>query len=188
MQKEDISLRNHFTGNEPKHYFHLLRGNHLTPSSMPGTAEVVSLRKVPSHACFRGIKPSSAAPSSEATPEAVQHIDKGCSNAPEAPCMHMRAAQVGMVGINVPIPVPLPFFSFTGWRGSFHGDLHMYGKAGVQFFTQVGPSSCPNNAPRNASMPSRRWPHHAFVQTAITLSSPADMARIRVSRHLRGRV
>ena len=28
-------------------------------------------------------------------------------------------AQVGMVGINVPIPVPLPFFSFTGWRGSF---------------------------------------------------------------------
>ena len=46
-------------------------------------------------------------------------------------------AQVGMVGINVPIPVPLPFFSFTGWRGSFHGDLHMYGKAGLQFFTQV---------------------------------------------------
>ncbi|KAK9809294.1 hypothetical protein WJX73_002021 [Symbiochloris irregularis] len=44
--------------------------------------------------------------------------------------------QVGMVGINVPIPVPLPFFSFTGWRGSFFGDLHMYGKAGVDFFTQ----------------------------------------------------
>ncbi|KAI8469036.1 MAG: Aldehyde/histidinol dehydrogenase [Monoraphidium minutum] len=42
----------------------------------------------------------------------------------------------GMVGINVPIPVPLPFFSFTGWRGSFAGDLHMYGRAGVQFFTQ----------------------------------------------------
>lgn len=42
-----------------------------------------------------------------------------------------------MVGINVPIPVPLPFFSFTGWRGSFAGDLHMYGKAGVQFFTQA---------------------------------------------------
>eukprot|EP00878_Enallax_costatus_P000935 GHUV01001065.1.p1 GENE.GHUV01001065.1~~GHUV01001065.1.p1 ORF type:complete len:530 (+),score=115.09 GHUV01001065.1:167-1756(+) len=44
--------------------------------------------------------------------------------------------QVGMVGINVPIPVPLPMFSFTGWRGSFVGDLHMYGKAGVQFYTQ----------------------------------------------------
>lgn len=43
---------------------------------------------------------------------------------------------VGMVGINVPIPVPLPFFSFTGWRGSFCGDLHMYGRSGVQFYTQ----------------------------------------------------
>jgi malonate-semialdehyde dehydrogenase (acetylating)/methylmalonate-semialdehyde dehydrogenase len=41
-----------------------------------------------------------------------------------------------MVGINVPIPVPLPFFSFTGWRGSFAGDLHMYGQAGVNFYTQ----------------------------------------------------
>ncbi|MEW5301309.1 MAG: hypothetical protein WDW36_004174 [Sanguina aurantia] len=47
-----------------------------------------------------------------------------------------NAVEVGMVGINVPIPVPLPFFSFTGWRGSFAGDLHMYGKAGVQFYTQ----------------------------------------------------
>eukprot|EP00243_Klebsormidium_subtile_P012653 TRINITY_DN783_c0_g1_i1.p1 TRINITY_DN783_c0_g1~~TRINITY_DN783_c0_g1_i1.p1 ORF type:complete len:289 (+),score=63.24 TRINITY_DN783_c0_g1_i1:1-867(+) len=44
---------------------------------------------------------------------------------------------VGQVGINVPIPVPLPFFSFTGWRGSFQGDLNFYGKAGVQFYTQV---------------------------------------------------
>lgn len=43
--------------------------------------------------------------------------------------------QVGMVGINVPIPVPLPFFSFSGWRRSFQGDLHMYGKAAVDFFT-----------------------------------------------------
>jgi len=44
--------------------------------------------------------------------------------------------EVGMVGINVPIPVPLPFFSFTGWKGSFAGDLHHYGRAGVQFYTQ----------------------------------------------------
>lgn len=47
-----------------------------------------------------------------------------------------REARVGMVGVNVAIPVPLPFFSFTGWRGSMAGDLHMYGRAGVQFFTQ----------------------------------------------------
>ena len=54
----------------------------------------------------------------------------------------VRCVQVGMVGINVPIPVPLPFFSFTGWRGSFHGDLHMYGKAGLDFYTQARPYAC----------------------------------------------
>jgi len=41
------------------------------------------------------------------------------------------------IGINVPIPVPLPMFSFTGGKGSFHGDLNFYGKAGVQFYTQL---------------------------------------------------
>lgn len=45
--------------------------------------------------------------------------------------------QVGQVGINVPIPVPLPFFSFTGWRGSFHGDQHAYGKQAVRFYTET---------------------------------------------------
>ena len=44
---------------------------------------------------------------------------------------------VGQVGINVPIPVPLPFFSFTGWRGSFFGDLHAYGKQAVRFYTET---------------------------------------------------
>jgi len=40
------------------------------------------------------------------------------------------------VGINVPIPVPLPFFSFTGAKDSMLGDLHFYGKEGIQFFTK----------------------------------------------------
>ena len=44
---------------------------------------------------------------------------------------------VGQVGINVPIPVPLPHFSFTGSRGSIRGDVHFYGKQGVQFYTQL---------------------------------------------------
>lgn len=47
---------------------------------------------------------------------------------------------VGMVGINVPIPVPAASsgsFSFTGWRGSFLGDLHMYGREGVHFYTKT---------------------------------------------------
>lgn len=44
---------------------------------------------------------------------------------------------VGQVGINVPIPVPLPFLSFTGSRASIQGDLNFYGKTGVAFYTQI---------------------------------------------------
>ena len=43
----------------------------------------------------------------------------------------------GQVGINLPIPVALPFFSFTGWKNSFFGDLHTYGKQGVLFYTET---------------------------------------------------
>ena len=42
----------------------------------------------------------------------------------------------GMVGINVPIPVPVAWFSFGGWKESLFGDNHMYGPEGVQFFTR----------------------------------------------------
>ena len=41
------------------------------------------------------------------------------------------------MGINVPIPVPLPFFSFTGSRASIRGDANFYGKTGVAFYTQI---------------------------------------------------
>ena len=44
--------------------------------------------------------------------------------------------QVGMVGINVPIPVPVSYYSFGGWRGSLFGDTHMYGPEGVNFYTR----------------------------------------------------
>lgn len=50
---------------------------------------------------------------------------------------YQQSILVGQVGVNLPIPVPLPFFSFTGWRGSFYGDLHAYGKEAVQFYTQT---------------------------------------------------
>ena len=46
-------------------------------------------------------------------------------------------AQIGMVGINVPIPVPLAFHSFGGWKRSLFGDLHMHGPDGVMFFTKL---------------------------------------------------
>lgn len=45
--------------------------------------------------------------------------------------------QVGMVGINVPIPVPMAFHSFGGWKASLFGDHHVYGPEGVRFYTRM---------------------------------------------------
>jgi len=50
---------------------------------------------------------------------------------------YQHEIDVGQVGINLPIPVPLPFFSFTGSRGSIRGDINFYGKNGVYFYTQL---------------------------------------------------
>ncbi|MEP0072073.1 MAG: CoA-acylating methylmalonate-semialdehyde dehydrogenase [Marinomonas sp.] len=45
--------------------------------------------------------------------------------------------QVGMVGVNVPIPVPMAFHSFGGWKRSLFGPLHMHGTDGVRFYTRM---------------------------------------------------
>jgi malonate-semialdehyde dehydrogenase (acetylating)/methylmalonate-semialdehyde dehydrogenase len=45
--------------------------------------------------------------------------------------------EVGMVGVNVPIPVPMAFYSFGGWKQSLFGDLHVHGEEGVQFYTRT---------------------------------------------------
>nr|MDT0527023.1 aldehyde dehydrogenase family protein [Streptomyces sp. DSM 41633] len=45
--------------------------------------------------------------------------------------------EVGMVGINVPIPVPMAYFSFGGWKASLFGDSHAHGAEGVHFFTRT---------------------------------------------------
>jgi malonate-semialdehyde dehydrogenase (acetylating) / methylmalonate-semialdehyde dehydrogenase len=45
--------------------------------------------------------------------------------------------QAGMVGINVPIPVPVGYYSFGGWKASLFGDTHMYGPEGVRFYTRT---------------------------------------------------
>jgi malonate-semialdehyde dehydrogenase (acetylating)/methylmalonate-semialdehyde dehydrogenase len=54
--------------------------------------------------------------------------------------------QVGMVGINVPIPVPVAFYSFGGWKNSLFGDLHVHGMEGVKFYTRTKAITT-------------RWPH-----------------------------
>ncbi len=45
--------------------------------------------------------------------------------------------QIGMVGVNVPIPVPMAFHSFGGWKRSMFGDQHMHGPEGVRFYTKL---------------------------------------------------
>ena len=45
--------------------------------------------------------------------------------------------EVGMVGINVPIPVPMAYYSFGGWKASLFGDHHIYGRDGVRFYTRT---------------------------------------------------
>ena len=47
-----------------------------------------------------------------------------------------RDVNVGMVGINVPIPVPVSYYSFGGWKASLFGDKHMYGPEGIDFYTR----------------------------------------------------
>ncbi|MBK7516547.1 MAG: CoA-acylating methylmalonate-semialdehyde dehydrogenase [Betaproteobacteria bacterium] len=63
-----------------------------------------------------------------------------------------RRVQVGMVGINVPIPVPMAWHGFGGWKRSLFGDMHAYGEEGVRFYTkqksvmQRWPSDTPKGA------------------------------------------
>jgi malonate-semialdehyde dehydrogenase (acetylating)/methylmalonate-semialdehyde dehydrogenase len=48
----------------------------------------------------------------------------------------VREVQAGMVGVNVSVPAPVAYFPFSGWRGSFYGDLHATGRDGVEFYTE----------------------------------------------------
>ena len=71
-----------------------------------------------------------------------------------------RRVQVGMVGINVPIPVPMAWHGFGGWKRSLFGDMHAYGEEGVRFYTkqksimQRWPDSTPKGA--EFAMPTAR--------------------------------
>jgi malonate-semialdehyde dehydrogenase (acetylating)/methylmalonate-semialdehyde dehydrogenase len=50
--------------------------------------------------------------------------------------MFQRDINVGMVGINVPVPVPMAFYSFGGWKASLFGDKHIHGPEGIKFYTR----------------------------------------------------
>jgi malonate-semialdehyde dehydrogenase (acetylating) / methylmalonate-semialdehyde dehydrogenase len=61
---------------------------------------------------------------------------------------------VGMIGVNVPIPVPVAYYSFGGWKNSLFGDNHMYGPDGIQFFTRT-------------KVVTSRWPDPASSQVDL---------------------
>jgi malonate-semialdehyde dehydrogenase (acetylating)/methylmalonate-semialdehyde dehydrogenase len=68
-------------------------------------------------------------------------------------------AEIGMVGINVPIPVPMAFFSFGGWKSSLFGDSHVYGSEGIRFYTRL-------------KVVTSRWPDQP--STGASLHFPSD--------------
>ncbi len=68
----------------------------------------------------------------------------------EAADEFVKRVQVGMVGVNVPIPVPMAFHSFGGWKGSLFGDHFMHGPEGVRFFTRL--KTVTSRWPRGISM------------------------------------
>ena len=73
----------------------------------------------------------------------------------EAARRFQRGVSVGMIGVNVPIPVPMAYYSFGGWKDSLFGEHHIHGPEGVAFYTR-------------AKVVTARWPHvdHAEHQQA----------------------
>ena len=77
----------------------------------------------------------------------------------EAARRFQRAVHVGMIGVNVPIPVPMAFFSFGGWKSSLFGDSHVYGSEGIRFYTRL-------------KVVTSRWPDQP--STGASLHFPSD--------------
>jgi malonate-semialdehyde dehydrogenase (acetylating)/methylmalonate-semialdehyde dehydrogenase len=71
----------------------------------------------------------------------------------EAARRFQREVNVGMIGINVPIPVPMAYYSFGGWKDSLFGDKHVHGPEGVSFYTR-------------GKVITSRWPHVEHANAA----------------------
>ena len=69
--------------------------------------------------------------------------------------------QVGMIGINVPVPVPMAYYSFGGWKSSLFGDTHAHGTEGVHFFTR-------------GKVVTTRWPEPSHRAAALDLGFPTN--------------
>ncbi|HQR25699.1 MAG TPA: CoA-acylating methylmalonate-semialdehyde dehydrogenase [Nocardioides sp.] len=76
----------------------------------------------------------------------------------EAARRFQRGVHVGMIGINVPVPVPMAFYSFGGWKDSLFGDTHVHGPEGVGFYTRAKVVTSRWPAPAHASEASFHFP------------------------------
>ena len=81
-----------------------------------------------------------------------------------------------MVGVNVPIPVPVAFYSFGGWKSSLFGDLHVHGVEGVKFYTRTKVGHDPLAAPGHAGA----RPEHADAR----LNRPRRERTMNTNRRL----
>lgn len=70
------------------------------------------------------------------------------TNNPQIARKFAKEVKIGMVGINIPIPVPVAQFSFGGWKHSMFGDIHLHGAEGIQFYTRLKTITS-------------KWPHQA---------------------------
>ncbi|MEV4259237.1 aldehyde dehydrogenase family protein, partial [Spirillospora sp. NPDC049652] len=72
---------------------------------------------------------------------------------------YQREVRVGMVGVNVPIPVPMAFYSFGGWKDSLFGDTHVHGAEGIRFYTR-------------AKAVTSRWPEPSVAEPLAAMAFP----------------
>ena len=73
-----------------------------------------------------------------------------------------------MVGVNVPIPVPVSYYSFGGWKASLFGDTHMYGPEGINFYTR-------------GKVVTSRWPDPHTSSVDLGFPTEPVMTRSRAS-------
>jgi malonate-semialdehyde dehydrogenase (acetylating)/methylmalonate-semialdehyde dehydrogenase len=77
----------------------------------------------------------------------------------EAARVFTEEVEVGMIGVNVPIPVPVGYYSFGGWKNSLFGDHHAHGPEAVRFYTR-------------AKAITTRWPHQDQRSVSASLNFP----------------
>ena len=100
-----------------------------------------------------------------------------------------------MVGVNVPIPVPVAYYSFGGWKSSLFGDTHMYGPDGVHFYAQGHHSRWPDPAtskvdlgfPRTGRLIKNARKHRLLREAGLRPETPQRASRLRPTRSWRQR-